>query len=147
MVANFPSLTQVRLNTMNLESGMNNGAAIVEGNVHFTVSAKLAFTVGGSEAEPASILARVDIKADAVLEEENLLRAEVEFLARFEFSDITPDDQVAALISDNEFCEMLALQLQPYINAKFSDFVNMVGLELYLPLNVIRLRPTGSIKS
>ncbi|WP_036986341.1 hypothetical protein [Pseudogulbenkiania sp. MAI-1] len=134
------SLTEVRLDKLALESGMNSGPAYVEGNVAFAISTKSTFTVGGEQSEPSYLLGRVLIDANAVVDkDQKILNVVAEFIGRYEF-DISVDDSAASeLVKNRDYCELLGLQMQSFVSAKFSELVGLVGLDLHLPLNIIRL--------
>lgn len=137
------SLNEVRLNALSVVSGMNDGAAVVQGNVTFSVSVKSSFRLGGEKVEPPYVLGRVGINAKAVIgDDEKLLEMEAEFIGRYEFEKVVEEEFASRLIEDRDYCELLGLQMQPYVNSKFSEIVSMVGLDLRLPLNVINLRPS-----
>lgn len=143
MEANTASLTDVRLDSLNLESGMNSGPSSYKGDVAFNISSKSSYSVGGEDDEAPYVLGRVKLKVKAVYgESQKLFHIDAEFVGRFDFDSPVSEEEVSKLIADRDYCEILGIQMQSYVSSKFSDLVTMVGLDLRLPLNLIRLRPS-----
>lgn len=142
------SLTEVRLNRLALDSGMNSGADVIEGDVSFSISAKTTFNIGGEKREQPYVMCRVAIDAQATLNKaDQLLDMKAEFIGRYEFDEHIEDDRAEELIKDHDYCELITLQLQSFVNAKFIELVNLIGLEVPLPLNLIRVGPPANLVS
>lgn len=142
MAKPLASLSEIRLDNLNVDSGMNNGPAFVEGDVSFSISIKTTFSIGGDQSEAPHVLGRVRIKAKAVMsEDDELLDLQASFVGRYEFDEVVSETEASEFIQSKDYCEMLGLQMQSFVSAKFSELVHLVGLDLRLPLNIIRLKP------